>query len=86
MPAEPTRATSAESDGYEVPELAAADWMQHAELFANTSFWAVTKRLPAIVREAVTLAWRASRRDTLAYTEGPYKCASRWRATTPAAP
>jgi len=66
MRAEPTSATSAESDGYEVPELAAADWMQHAELFANTSFWAVTKRLPAIVREAVTLAWRASRRDTVA--------------------
>jgi ATP-binding cassette subfamily B protein/ATP-binding cassette subfamily C protein len=43
-------------DGYAIPELAAADWMQHAELFANTSFWAVTKRLPAIVREAVSLA------------------------------
>ena len=48
----PAAQTSAESDGYEVPELAAADWMQHAELFASTSFWAVTRRLPAIVHEA----------------------------------
>jgi ATP-binding cassette subfamily B protein len=53
-------------DGYAAPELAAADWMHHSELFANTSFWAVARRLPMIVREAVALAWQASPRDTVA--------------------
>jgi ATP-binding cassette subfamily B protein/ATP-binding cassette subfamily C protein len=33
---------------------------------ADTSFWAVARRLPAIVGEAIGLAWRASRPDTVA--------------------
>lgn len=49
-----------------LPELADADWMHHATAFANTSFWAVARQLPAIVREAIALAWEANRRDTVA--------------------
>ncbi len=52
--------------GDELPELADADWIYRAREFADTSFWAVARRLPAIVREAVGLAWAASRRDTVA--------------------
>jgi ATP-binding cassette subfamily B protein len=48
-----------------VPELADMDWLYHARAFADTSFWAVARRLPALVREAVGLAWAASRRDTV---------------------
>ena len=47
-----------------LPELADPDWIYHARQFVDTSFWSVARRLPAIVREAVGLAWSASRRDT----------------------
>jgi ATP-binding cassette subfamily B protein/ATP-binding cassette subfamily C protein len=57
----------AEDSGAAVlPELADADWMHHGTAFARTSFWAVARRLPATVREAVVLAWGVSRRDTVA--------------------
>ncbi|MDG4789510.1 ABC transporter ATP-binding protein [Micromonospora sp. WMMD1102] len=49
-----------------LPELADAGWMHHGATFAETSFWAVARQLPALVREAVVLAWRVSRTDTLA--------------------
>ncbi|WP_244871693.1 ABC transporter ATP-binding protein [Catellatospora sp. TT07R-123] len=48
-----------------LPELAAEDWMVHAEAFANTGFWAVARRLPALVRESLRLAWSANPRDTV---------------------
>ncbi|MEV1289094.1 ABC transporter ATP-binding protein [Micromonospora sp. NPDC049679] len=47
-------------------ELADPDWMRHGSEFATTSFWAVARRLPAILREAIALAWQASPRDTVA--------------------
>jgi ATP-binding cassette subfamily B protein/ATP-binding cassette subfamily C protein len=49
-----------------LPELEDAEWMHHAREFAHTSFWAVARRLPRLVREAVALAWASSRRDTVA--------------------
>jgi ATP-binding cassette subfamily B protein/ATP-binding cassette subfamily C protein len=49
-----------------LPELADGGWLHHSATVAGTGFWAVARRLPAIVREAVGLAWSASRRDTLA--------------------
>jgi ATP-binding cassette subfamily B protein/ATP-binding cassette subfamily C protein len=48
-----------------LPELAAADWLHHSTTVAGTGFWAVARRLPAIVREALGLAWSASRADTI---------------------
>jgi ATP-binding cassette subfamily B protein len=47
-----------------LPELEDGDWMHHATEFAHTSFWAVARRLPRLVREAVALAWATSRWDT----------------------
>jgi ABC-type multidrug transport system fused ATPase/permease subunit len=49
-----------------MPELADADWLHHATAVAGTGFWSVARRLPATVREALGLAWAASRRDTIA--------------------
>jgi ATP-binding cassette subfamily B protein/ATP-binding cassette subfamily C protein len=48
-----------------IPELADLDWLHHSAAVAATGFWAVARRLPAIVREALGLAWSASRRDTV---------------------
>ncbi|MFG1866675.1 ABC transporter ATP-binding protein [Micromonospora arborensis] len=52
--------------GSMLPELEDAVWMHHANTFAHTSFWAVARRLPRLVREAVVLAWGTNRRDTVA--------------------
>jgi ATP-binding cassette subfamily B protein len=48
-----------------LPELEAPDWLHHSQSFATTSFWAVARRLPAIMREALALAWQANKVDTL---------------------
>ncbi|MFI9639872.1 ABC transporter ATP-binding protein [Micromonospora sp. NPDC051925] len=52
--------------GLELPELADAGWMHHADEFAHTSFRAVARRLPRLLHEAIALAWATNRRDTLA--------------------
>ncbi|MEU7618866.1 ABC transporter ATP-binding protein [Micromonospora rifamycinica] len=64
-PAEPGAADATDA-GLDLPELADGAWMHHATAFAHTSFRAVARRLPRLVREAVVLAWATSRRDTLA--------------------
>ncbi|MEU8300061.1 ABC transporter ATP-binding protein [Micromonospora sp. NPDC048909] len=57
---------SADDAAAVLPELEDYAWMHHASEFAHTSFWAVARRLPRLVREAVALAWGTSRRDTVA--------------------
>src|SRR5690349_14349875 len=52
--------------GMMLPELEDPDWLHHAHEFAHTGSWAVARRLPRLVREAVGLAWATNRRDTLA--------------------
>ncbi|WP_255543756.1 ABC transporter ATP-binding protein/permease [Micromonospora sp. ATA51] len=52
--------------GPALPELEDGHWMHRATEFAHTSFKSVARRLPALVREAVVLAWGTSRRDTAA--------------------
>ncbi|MFI6763816.1 ABC transporter ATP-binding protein [Micromonospora sp. NPDC050417] len=49
-----------------LPELEDPDWMHHARQVAQTSFWAVARRLPRLVREAIGVAWATNRRDTVA--------------------
>ncbi|WP_432896615.1 ABC transporter ATP-binding protein [Micromonospora matsumotoense] len=56
---------SAADAGLDLPELADGGWMHHATEFAHTSFRAVARRLPRLVREAIALAWATNRRDTL---------------------
>ncbi|MFC5924436.1 ABC transporter ATP-binding protein [Micromonospora vulcania] len=59
QPVDPSAATM-------LPELEDGDWLYHAWEFAHTSFWAVARRLPRLVREAVALAWSTNRGDTAA--------------------
>lgn len=65
-PREEEQSPGAAGPGDGLPELAASDWTHHTAAFAATSFWAVARRLPAIVREAVALAWGVNRPDTVA--------------------
>ncbi|MEH1100146.1 ABC transporter ATP-binding protein [Micromonospora sp. CPCC 205561] len=48
-----------------LPEMQDPDWMHHARQVAQTSFWAVARRLPRLVHEAIGVAWATSRRDTV---------------------
>jgi ATP-binding cassette subfamily B protein len=48
-----------------LPELKAAGWDAHSVAMANVRFSAMARRLPAIIRQAIRLAWRANARDTL---------------------
>ncbi|MEV4808866.1 ABC transporter ATP-binding protein [Micromonospora avicenniae] len=49
-----------------LPELQDPDWMHHARQVAQTGFWAVARRLPRLVREAIGVAWATNRFDTVA--------------------
>ncbi|MFJ6194674.1 ABC transporter ATP-binding protein [Micromonospora sp. NPDC092111] len=62
----PADGAPADADELDLPELEDGGWMHHATEFAHTSFRAVARRLPHLVREAVALAWATNRRDTLA--------------------
>ncbi|MGW4463738.1 ABC transporter ATP-binding protein [Micromonospora sp. NPDC004704] len=57
---------TSDTDELVLPELEDPDWMHHAREVAHTSFWAVARRLPHLVREAIGVAWATSRRDTIA--------------------
>ncbi|MEV0396609.1 ABC transporter ATP-binding protein [Polymorphospora rubra] len=54
------------ADGTPLPELADLAWLRQTTKVAHTSFWAVARRLPHLLREALALAWATSRRDTVA--------------------
>ncbi len=54
------------SGGSGLPELKASWWESHSVALANVRFGAMAKRLPAVLRQAIAIAWQASRRDTLA--------------------
>ncbi|RJL32442.1 ABC transporter ATP-binding protein [Bailinhaonella thermotolerans] len=45
--------------------MAVQPWLAHSGELAGTGFRAMARRLPALVAQAVRLAWRASPRDTL---------------------
>ena len=49
-----------------LPELKASWWESHSVALANVRFSAMAKRLPAVLRQAIAIAWQASRRDTFA--------------------
>ncbi|MGN9809127.1 ABC transporter ATP-binding protein [Micromonospora sp. BQ11] len=67
-PSDPPRPEGepASDAGTVLPELEDSQWMHHATAFAHTSFRAVARRLPLLVREAVGLAWATNRGDTVA--------------------
>ena len=47
-------------------ELAPQSWDAHDSTYAATSFLAMARRIPALVREALRVAWEASRPTTVA--------------------
>ncbi|MFF0308057.1 ABC transporter ATP-binding protein [Streptosporangium sp. NPDC004379] len=54
------------SDLTELGELTAPDWYAFSERLSGIGFLTVARRLPALVRRALGMAWRASPRDTAA--------------------
>ncbi|WP_084960133.1 ABC transporter ATP-binding protein [Thermoactinospora rubra] len=49
----------------ELGEIALSDWHAHADKLASVRFLTIAKRLPALIGQAMRLAWQANRRDTL---------------------
>ena len=49
----------------ELPELAVPQWMAHEADLGQTSFVHMLRRLPALVGQALRLAWQASQVDTV---------------------
>ncbi|MFC4589677.1 ABC transporter ATP-binding protein [Sphaerisporangium corydalis] len=47
-------------------EVSLSDWHAHIGTMTGVGFLTVARRLPALIRHAVQMAWRASPRDTLA--------------------
>src|SRR5467141_3808366 len=64
-PERPIDDGATDQDG-DLPELVPGTWFIHAEALSRTGFLAMARRLPALILEALRLAWRASRRDTTA--------------------
>jgi ATP-binding cassette subfamily B protein len=54
------------TDEFDDGELALPYWLTSTEEAANTTFFKMLKRLPALLKEAWLLAWRASRTTTAA--------------------
>ncbi|MEW9552412.1 ABC transporter ATP-binding protein [Nonomuraea sp. NPDC050783] len=50
----------------ELSDISISDWYPHADTMTEVGFPAIARRLPALIRQALGIAWTASRRDTLA--------------------
>ncbi|HEU4426245.1 MAG TPA: ABC transporter ATP-binding protein [Pilimelia sp.] len=59
------RGSGATDADEELPELALPAWYAHGGRLSGTGFWAMARRLPALVRQSLGLAWEANRRDTV---------------------
>ncbi|MEV0565003.1 ATP-binding cassette domain-containing protein [Dactylosporangium sp. NPDC050588] len=57
---------SGPSGSSQLPELKASWWESHSVALASVRFSAMARRLPAVLRQAVAIAWQANRRDTVA--------------------
>ncbi|MFS1298311.1 ATP-binding cassette domain-containing protein [Streptosporangium longisporum] len=63
-PGPPRAPGPAADDSSEFGELNLSEWYAHADTMAKVGFLTIARRLPALVSQAVGLAWLASRRDT----------------------
>ncbi|MEU6784591.1 ABC transporter ATP-binding protein, partial [Nonomuraea angiospora] len=50
----------------ELGEMSFSDWYAHQDKLAEVGFLTIARRLPSLVAQAMRMAWRAGRRDTLA--------------------
>jgi ATP-binding cassette subfamily B protein len=60
------RGAGAEAADHETAELTAHYWRAYDQRMATVRFGDVARRFPALIRQAVSLGWSASRRDTAA--------------------
>jgi ATP-binding cassette subfamily B protein len=60
------QAAGEEADDHETAELTAAYWRAYDQRLATVKFSDVARRFPALIRQALSLGWAASRRDTTA--------------------
>ncbi len=65
-PAAGEQAAAAEAADHETAELAANYWEAYDQRMATVKFSDVGRRFPALMRQALSLGWSASRRDTAA--------------------
>ncbi|MBP2703213.1 ABC transporter ATP-binding protein [Microbispora sp. RL4-1S] len=61
-----TAQENAEDDLPALAELDSPTWLRHGDVLVGVGFLTVARRLPALVRQALRMAWAASPRDTLA--------------------
>ena len=50
----------------ELGEISLSDWHAHNDKMAEVGYLTIARRLPSLIRQAMSLAWRASPRDTAA--------------------
>jgi ATP-binding cassette, subfamily B, bacterial len=60
------QAANGEADDHETAELTAAYWRAYDQRLATVKFSDVARRFPALIGQALSLGWSASRRDTTA--------------------
>jgi len=60
------QAAGAEATDHETAELTAAYWRAYDQRLATVKFSDVARRFPALIGQALSLGWSASRRDTAA--------------------
>ena len=65
-PAGGAAAGPADAADHETAELTAAYWRAYDQRLATVKFSDVARRFPALIRQAVSLGWSASKRDTAA--------------------
>ncbi|MFC5833165.1 hypothetical protein [Nonomuraea insulae] len=52
-------------ESLELGEITISDWHGHADKTAEVRFRTIARRLPSLVHQALSVAWKASPRDTL---------------------
>ncbi|SEM70357.1 ATP-binding cassette, subfamily B [Nonomuraea pusilla] len=50
----------------ELGEISLSEWHAHNDTMSDVGFLAIARKLPSLVRQAMSIAWRASPRDTAA--------------------
>ncbi|MDF2704421.1 MAG: transporter ATP-binding protein [Nonomuraea muscovyensis] len=66
MSVRPGTLLSVADEPLELGEISLSNWHAHMDKMTEVGFMPIARRLPSLVRHAMSLAWRASPRDTLA--------------------
>jgi ATP-binding cassette subfamily B protein/ATP-binding cassette subfamily C protein len=55
-----------EADAPDLADIASVTWLRHGDTMAGVGFLTVARRLPYLIRQALSMAWQAGPRDTTA--------------------